>query len=412
MSSAQQIVPQQRRVDAAELIQELGDATPLRPFDNQVLEFINALSQTLLRSKQAREHAELASLGFFFRPSRTNQLKNEFSALNSRGVLRVPRGLVFHIPPANVDTMFVYSWVISLLLGNTNVVRLPTALSAQQTLLCNQVRALLENPAFASIARRNVMLQYGHDAGVNTILSGGCDLRVIWGGDATIATIRQYPLGPFARDLCFADRTSLCVMKSDAVLDLQPNQLISLAESFYNDSYWFDQLACSSPRMVLWCGGETQSTAAAARFWSSLEQVVDARQYRLDTGNALRKHLALNRLVLDSPAVESVRIAGNGLAVLRLSRPEPLPGEHLGMGIFHELFVEQLVECVALIHRKHQTATAFGFSHEEIADFLVEVNSRGLDRVVPVGKALDFDRFWDGYDLFQEMTRTVRIAVP
>ena len=35
-----------------------------------------------------------------------------------------PRGLVFHVPPANVDTIFVYSWALSALAGNPNVVRI------------------------------------------------------------------------------------------------------------------------------------------------------------------------------------------------------------------------------------------------------------------------------------------------
>ena len=38
--------------------------------------------------------------------------------------LRFPRGLVFHVPPANVDTIFVYSWALSALAGNSNVVRI------------------------------------------------------------------------------------------------------------------------------------------------------------------------------------------------------------------------------------------------------------------------------------------------
>src|SRR5229473_1854189 len=44
--------------------------------------------------------------------------------LTPGGVRRFPRGLVFHVPPANVDTIFVYSWALSALAGNRNVVRI------------------------------------------------------------------------------------------------------------------------------------------------------------------------------------------------------------------------------------------------------------------------------------------------
>jgi hypothetical protein len=33
-----------------------------------------------------------------------------------------------------------------------------------------------------------------------------------------------------------------------------------------------------------------------------------------------------------------------------------------------------------------------------------------VDRIVPVGQALQFQRFWDGYDLLQELTRHVYIG--
>ena len=32
-----------------------------------------------------------------------------------------------------------------------------------------------------------------------------------------------------------------------------------------------------------------------------------------------------------------------------------------------------------------------------------------IDRIVPFGQALAFDRFWDGFDIIASLTRTVRI---
>ena len=36
------------------------------------------------------------------------------------------RGLIFHITPTNVPTNFFYSFIFSLLSGNSNIVKLPT----------------------------------------------------------------------------------------------------------------------------------------------------------------------------------------------------------------------------------------------------------------------------------------------
>ena len=35
---------------------------------------------------------------------------------------------------------------------------------------------------------------------------------------------------------------------------------------------------------------------------------------------------------------------------------------------------------------------------------------RGIDRVVPVGKTMDFDLVWDGYDLYGRLTRIIAIG--
>jgi hypothetical protein len=32
---------------------------------------------------------------------------------------------------------------------------------------------------------------------------------------------------------------------------------------------------------------------------------------------------------------------------------------------------------------------------------------KGVDRIVPIGKTMDFDLIWDGYDLIERFTRTI-----
>src|SRR5439155_417971 len=78
-----------------------------------------------------RRFPELASLGFFLRRAEMNRALARLRG-DAAG-LRFPRGLVFHVPPANVATIFVYSWALSALAGNRNVVRIsPRAAGAAQ----------------------------------------------------------------------------------------------------------------------------------------------------------------------------------------------------------------------------------------------------------------------------------------
>ena len=39
----------------------------------------------------------------------------------------------------------------------------------------------------------------------------------------------------------------------------------------------------------------------------------------------------------------------------------------------------------------------------------MQVTNRGIDRVVPIGNALDFNSIWDGYDLVEQFSRKVSI---
>lgn len=34
---------------------------------------------------------------------------------------------------------------------------------------------------------------------------------------------------------------------------------------------------------------------------------------------------------------------------------------------------------------------------------------KGIDRIVPIGKTMDFDLVWDGYNLFGRLTRTIAV---
>ena len=101
------------------------------------------------------------------------------------------------------------------LAGNRNVVRVSSrsagAADAVLTAL-NAALADVDEDTAEAISSTQRMITYGHDDEVSTALSAACDLRVIWGGDASVRAIRRYPLGPAARDLTFPDRASFAAL--------------------------------------------------------------------------------------------------------------------------------------------------------------------------------------------------------
>ena len=40
---------------------------------------------------------------------------------------------------------------------------------------------------------------------------------------------------------------------------------------------------------------------------------------------------------------------------------------------------------------------------------LLNTGIKGIDRVVPVGKTMDFDLIWDGYNLYERLTRIISL---
>jgi hypothetical protein len=109
-------------------------------------------------------------------------------------------------------------------------------------------------PEYPVVGGRIALVRYDRTSEATAFFSSQCNVRVIWGGDATIATIRKQEIPPRAFDVCFADRYSLAVLRSSEVLKLDGAGLAKLAEAFYNDTYLFDQNACSAPHLVCWLG--------------------------------------------------------------------------------------------------------------------------------------------------------------
>jgi hypothetical protein len=59
------------------------------------------------------------------------------------------------------------------------------------------------------------------------------------------------------------------------------------------------------------------------------------------------------------------------------------------------------------VQAKDQTLTYFGFQMDELRDLVLSLSGKGLDRVVPMGAAMNFAPVWDGYVLLTELTKRV-----
>jgi hypothetical protein len=400
------LLPQQRMVALEELRCLLAGGAASPPFHASVVDASIDLSQRIFHDPEARAYPELLALAYWMRKTEINRLTAQFHSLQMDHRVLAPRGLVFHLPPRNVDTIFVYSWLMAALTGNRSVVRLSMQRSESTSILLRLLRETLA--AAADPARGGTtIVSYGHEVEPTEMLSALCDQRVIWGGDQTVKIIRRSPLAPHAKETTFPDRYSLSTIRADTYMDLSEDKRDYLADQFFNDSFWFDQLACSSPRLVVWCGTGSETRAASEDFFPRVAGCVERRRYVLPAAAVMQKLVFACSAIIKSP-VEACR-RYKGLTVLTLDSLADFQRSHPGGGLFFEAHLENLLELTAFLCRQDQTLTWFGFTTNELQALVRSLNGRGIDRVVPIGQALQFHRFWDGYDLLQEFCRCVHI---
>ena len=114
------------------------------------------------------------------------------------------------------------------------------------------------------------MVKYPSDKEITDFMSSICDTRVIWGGDLTIEEIRKSSLKPRANEITFADRYSIAVINSDEYLKMENKE--NITNNFYNDTYFSDQNACTSPRIIVWIGNQKEN--AKKIFWENIHKMV------------------------------------------------------------------------------------------------------------------------------------------
>ena len=84
--------------------------------------------------------------------------------------------------------------------------------------------------------------------------------------------------------------------------------------------------------------------------------------------------------------------------------------ESCGGGYFYIHNIESITDIAGKIDNKVQTVSFFGLEPNQINELYLKTLHKGIDRIVEVGKALDFNYIWDGYNLIEELGRRVTIS--
>lgn len=377
---------------------------PLRPFAPEALDFLSALSATLLKDREAKAYPDVITFAYFCRKAHLARLQEEYAG---RLDGRLGRGVVFHIAPSNVPINFAYSLTAALLSGNGSIVKASSRDFVQTRIVCRAMEKLLTED-FAPLAPYVCVVTYPREAqDVTERFSARCHARVIWGGDETVRRVREAALPPRAVEVAFADRYSLLCIRSEAVLALSAEELERLAKDFYNDTYLTDQNACTSPRLIYWAGEREAAEEAGERFFGAVGAYARQR-YELAPVVAVDKLTAACRAAMKLEGAESVPGPDNWVTRVRVKAlcPELYELRSPG-GFFLEYAAPTLDALRDFVTPRVQTLSYLGLSPEELSRFVLENGLTGVDRIVPVGHTMDFALIWDGYDLIQTLSRKI-----
>ncbi len=388
------------RVGDGQVLAQMPEAKPRMPFDSEVMAFLHSFSKIVLALPQARPHSDVISLAFWCRKAALEKMKQ---TLQYKERL-LGRGVAFHIAPSNVAVNFAYSLFAGLLTGNANVVRLPSKMFVQVDIICEALNQALQQ--HVAIRELICLVQYGHEREINNALSALSQSRLIWGGDKTIALIRQSPLSPRAVDVAFADRYSIAIIHADEYLAADNKQRI--AQNFFNDTLLTDQLACTSPKVVVWLG--ERKAEARAQFWAHFESYLQDRPDP-EAVSVVKTLADYCQRAAQNPALKYIPSGTRHIFRVEAEAvSQEMLDTHHGNGLFYEWLVNDISEIMSICGEKCQTVATFGVSRNNIEAFIVNHAPKGVDRIVSFGETMEFSLHWDGYDLLKTLTRTITLS--
>lgn len=386
-------------VGSAEIAAQLPSVPALTPFGENTVSYLNDVSRELMKDPRSKAYSDVVTFAFWIRKGSVLKLKERFDAEG----LHLGKGVAFHIAPSNVPVNFAYSLVSGLLCGNANVVRVPSKEFAQVGIIADALNKVMSN--HPEMKPYVLCVRYSRDKDINDLFSSIADVRIVWGGNNTIAELRQSPLPPRSGEITFADRYSLAVIDSDSYLFIK--EKAKVAEDFYNDTFFSDQNACTSPRIIVWTGSRIQEAKDA--FWK-IEHEYAKNKYTFQSIQAVNKLTKSCLIAVQESGVKVEEHQDN--LIIRVSVPritDYLMDFRDNSGYFYEYDCADILDLIPLCNDKRCQTIAYIGDRNALLP-LVQSGVKGIDRIVPLGKTMDFDLIWDGYNLPALLTRTIVVA--
>jgi len=367
------------------------------PFSEKLIDELSQLGTFLMIN--GRTVSSIVAAGYWLRKSHLHVIKSQYQTEQLKA-----KGTVFHIAPGNVDTLFFYSMITSVLCGNQTVLRISNKLSEDtQKLLTLINQCFSELGSNSIISSLMTVIQYDYNDVITGQISAASVAKVIWGNDDTIEYLSQFPLRANidnnSANICFPDRYSVAVIQIN-----DETQVLAAVDNLLRDIKPYIQQACSSPKIVYWLN---TAQCLQDKFWQTLDsQLIE--QESLETTDLVSQLLYTQRLPL---LLETKKINKNNCQLKQYSLLQVMEVEsvtfasiksHVGLWILLSLQIDELNDIALFEHC--QTVTMSGIKQAQWQGWLNSVQ-QPMKRIVPAGQALAFSHVWDGIDLIDALTK-------
>ena len=140
-----------------------------------------------------------------------------------------------------------------------------------------------------------------------------------------------------------------------------------------------------------------------------IAQRVD-KKYNLTDAAAIDKYTRLCENILKLNNIKKYQKYGNSIYTITLKNLDKNNHNQRGKwGFFYEYNISNLNKMKNYVNNKYQTLTYFGLDNNILKDFVLNNKLQGIDRIVPIGQALDISFVWDGYDLNRILSRIIDV---
>ena len=373
---------------------------PHKIFDKKIVSFLSEVSNRIMSSKKYNQFTDLATFAFWCRKKNIQALSKTYFSDN----LIMGRGCVLHICPSNVPMNFAYSLAFGLISGNNNIIKLPSRNFYQVKYLLEIFDYILKKKNFALIRKRFKFINSGHEEEISRSLSKIVDARLIWGGDETIKLFKQFETKPRCIDLCFSNRVSGSIINLERLRKLNTKKLKQLVFKFFNDCYLMDQQGCSSPQVIFWLGKKNNQLIEG--FWNMLTEIVE-NNYDFDLSLTNKKTEFTSELVLREKKLSNLKFKNLKVIRFQMKNLDKIGKLENKYGAFLEVKLSNASKIKKYINERFQTLTYYGIEKEYLTNLISKNNLKGIDRIVPFGRAFDMGQVWDGFDIILSLSRKI-----